>query len=262
MIASLGVGHLGGSLSITDVLSVLYNSQMKYDPENPGWEGRDYLVLSKGHAGPALYATLALKHFFPVEWLNTLNRPGTRLPSHCDRLKTPGIDMTCGSLGQGGSAAAGMALGLKMNGRDNRVYVIFGDGESNEGQIWETALFAAQRKLDNLVAFTDYNHLQLDGPTESICDMGDIGEKYRAFGWYAQDVPGHDVAAIDAAIENAKAQKGKPSMIVLHTVKGKGWSKAENQTGSHSRGFTPEELEEALGEMRSALEACQGVRHE
>lgn len=229
---------------------------MKYDARNPHWEERDYLVLSKGHAGPALYATLALKGFFPIDQLNTLNRPGTSLPSHCDRLKTPGIDMTCGSLGQGLSAAAGIALGLRLDNMKNRVFAIMGDGECNEGQIWEAALFAGQRKLDNLIAFVDYNRLQLDGPTDGICAMGDMVRKFRAFGWDAQEVAGHDVAAIDAAITQAKASSGKPSMIVLNTIKGKGWSKAEDQTGSHSRGFTREELAEALGEMEHALAAC------
>lgn len=256
MIAHLGIGHLGGALSITEVLAVLYNSQMRYDPANPQWEDRDYLVLSKGHAGPALYATLALKGFYPVEELKTLNRPGTRLPSHCDRQKTPGIDMTCGSLGQGLSVAAGLALSLKQDAKDNRVYAIIGDGESNEGQIWEAVLFAAQHKLDNLVAFIDYNHLQLDGTTESICDLGDVAQKFVDFGWFVLSVDGHDVAAIDAAVNAAKVQQGKPAMIVLNTVKGKGWSKAENQTGSHSRGFTPQELEEALEEMHNALAQC------
>lgn len=256
MIAHLGVGHLGGSLSITDVLSVLYCSQMRYNPSNPHGEERDYLVLSKGHAGPALYATLALKGFFPLDELATLNRPHTNLPSHCDRLKTPGIDMTCGSLGQGLSAAAGIALGLRLESRRNRVFAIMGDGECNEGQIWEAALFAGQRKLDNLIAFVDYNRLQLDGPTDGICAMGDMARKFREFGWDAQEVAGHDITAIDEAVTLAKTNKGKPSMIVLNTIKGKGWSKAEDQTGSHSRGFTPEELAEALGELEHSLVAC------
>ena len=166
MIAGLGVGHLGGSLSITDLLSVLYCNQMRYEPKNPRWEGRDWLVLSKGHAGPALYATLALKGFFPVSELATLNRPHTNLPSHVDRTKTPGVDMTCGSLGQGASAAAGIALALRLDHKDNRVFAVFGDGEIDEGQVWEMALFAAQRKLSNLIAFVDYNKLQLDGTTD------------------------------------------------------------------------------------------------
>lgn len=256
MIANLGVGHLGGALSITEVLAVLYNGQMRYDPAHPAWEGRDYLVLSKGHAGPALYATLAMKGFYPMEELNTLNRPGTRLPSHCDRLKTPGIDMTCGSLGQGLSAAAGLALSLKVDKKDNWVFAIVGDGECDEGQVWEATLFAAQRKLDNLIAFVDFNHLQLDGRIEDICDLGDIGQKFADFNWFVQSVDGHDVGAIDKAVEEAKRRRGKPAMIVLNTVKGKGWSKTENQVGSHSRGFTPDELKEALAEMESALAKC------
>ena len=253
MIAGLGVGHLGGSLSITDLLADLYCNQMRYDPKNPQWEGRDWLVLSKGHAGPALYATLALKGFMPMEELATLNRPHTNLPSHVDRTKTPGIDMTCGSLGQGASTAAGVALAFKLNRTDNRVFVVFGDGEIDEGQVWEMALFAAQRKLSNLIAFVDYNKLQLDGTTDEICGLGDIAAKFREFGWYAQSVDGHDVAAIDEAIENAKKQTDKPSMIVLNTIKGNGWSKSAGQVGSHSRGLTDEELAEALGEQQAAI---------
>ncbi|MGI6181070.1 MAG: transketolase [Agathobaculum sp.] len=255
MIAGLGVGHLGGSLSITDLLSVLYCNQLKYDPKNPQWEDRDWVVMSKGHAGPALYATLALKGFMPMEELATLNRPHTNLPSHVDRTKTPGIDMTCGSLGQGASTAAGVALGMKMNGKDNRVYVVFGDGEIDEGQVWEMALFAGHRKLNNLIGFVDYNKLQLDGTTDKICALGDIGAKFAEFGWYAQTVDGHDVEAIDAAIENAKKQTDKPSMIVLNTIKGNGWSKSANQVGSHSRGLNEEELQEALAEMQAAIDS-------
>ena len=255
MIAGLGVGHLGGSLSITDLLSVLYCNQMRYEPKNPRWEGRDWLVLSKGHAGPALYATLALKGFFPVSELATLNRPHTNLPSHVDRTKTPGVDMTCGSLGQGASAAAGIALALRLDHKDNRVFAVFGDGEIDEGQVWEMALFAAQRKLSNLIAFVDYNKLQLDGTTDEVCALGDIATKFREFGGSAQEADGHDVAAINTAIENARAQSDKPSMIVLHTIKGNGWSKSAGQVGSHSRGLTAEELEEALSEMQSTIDS-------
>ena len=255
MISSLGVGHLGGSLSITDLLSVLYCQQMKYDPKNPKWEGRDWVVLSKGHAGPALYATLALKGFMPMSELDTLNRPHTNLPSHADRLRTPGIDMTCGSLGQGASTAAGVALAMKMNHMPNNVYLILGDGEIDEGQVWEMALFAGQRKLSNLIGFVDANKLQLDGPTDEICCLGDIAAKFREFGWYAQSVDGHDVAAISEAIDRAKAQSEQPSMIVLNTIKGNGWSKSANQVGSHSRGISPEELKEALAEMQAAIDS-------
>ncbi len=256
MIAGLSAGHLGGSLSIADTLAVLYNGKLRHDPKNPKWEDRDWLVMSKGHCGPALYATLALKGFFPMEMLSTINKPGTDLPSHCDRNHTPGIDMTTGSLGQGASTAAGVAIGLKMDGKDNVVYLILGDGEIQEGQVWEMAMKTASMKLDNLIAFVDYNKLQIDGRTDTdeVCCLGDIKAKFEAFGWYGQFIDGHDVEAIAAAIDNARAHKGSPSVIILDTIKGKGWSKSENQVGSHSRGFTAEELEEALGELRAEMD--------
>lgn len=257
-IANLGVGHLGGSLSIADLLAVLYGKQMKIDPKNPKWDERDWLVCSKGHAGPAVYATLALKGYFPMDELKTLNQPTlghpTNFPSHCDRTKTPGIDMTTGSLGQGASSAAGIALAHKMDGAPNYTYVIFGDGEIDEGQVWEMALFAHTKKLSRLIAFVDNNGLQIDGNTEDVCDLGDIAAKFESFGWYAQTVDGHDVEAIDAAIENAKAQDEKPSMIVLKTVKGHGWSRIENTAGCHSMNVNAEQLEEALAEMNAELE--------
>jgi transketolase len=257
MIACLGVGHLGGSLSIADALAVLYGAQMKYDPKNPKWEERDWFICSKGHAGPAVYSALALVGFMPMSELKTLNRPGTNLPSHCDRLKTPGIDMTTGSLGQGSSTAAGIALAHKMNGKPNAIYLMLGDGEINEGQVWEMALFAGTKRLSNLIAFVDYNKLQLDGPTKDICDVGDVAKKFEDFGWYAQDIDGHDVAAINAAIENAKAQKEKPSMIVLNTEKAHGWSAMANKTGSHSANITAELLEDALNEKNTALKSIE-----
>ena len=257
-IANLGVGHLGGSLSIADLLAVLYGKQMKIDSKNPKWEERDWLVCSKGHAGPAIYATLALKGYFPLEELKTLNQSTlghpTNFPSHCDRTKTPGIDMTTGSLGQGASSAAGIALSHKMDGAPNYTYVIFGDGEIDEGQVWEMALFAHTKKLSRLIAFVDNNGLQIDGTTSEVCDLGDIATKFESFGWYAQTVDGHDVEAIDAAIENAKAQDEKPSMIVLKTIKGHGWSKIENTAGCHSMNVNAEQLEEALAEMNTELE--------
>ena len=256
MIAPLPAGHLGGALSISDAISVLYNKHLKHDPKNPKWEERDWLVMSKGHCGPVMYATLALKGFFPMDWLKTMNTPHTDLPSHCDRLHTPGIDMTTGSLGQGASTAAGVAYALKLDKKENNVFVVFGDGEIQEGQVWEMAMTAASKKLDNMIAFVDYNKLQIDGftNTDDVCCVGDIAAKFTAFGWYAQEIDGHDVYAIDEAIEKAKAHKGSPSVIVLNTIKGKGWSKTENQAGSHSRGFTPEELAEALAEMQAELE--------
>ncbi|MDR3161710.1 MAG: transketolase [Spirochaetaceae bacterium] len=245
-IGTLGSGHIGGSMSIADVLALLYFHRMKVDPANPRWEDRDQLVVSKGHAGPAVYATLALKGFFPREWLATLNHGGTRLPSHCDRNLTPGIDMTAGSLGQGFSAAIGIALALRIDKRPSRVYTIIGDGESDEGQIWEGALFAAAQGISNLTAFTDYNKQQLDGYTKDIIDLGDLAAKWAAFGWYTQEVDGHDLEALDGAIEKTLAQKDKPSMIIMHTIKGKGCNFAEGIEKNHSMAFNLEKAREAI----------------
>lgn len=253
-IASIGLGHVGGSLSITDLLAVLYEKVMKYDASDPHWQERDYLVLSKGHAGPALYSSLALEGFFPMEKLLQLNRPHTILPSHCDRNLTPGVDMSAGSLGQGGSAAAGIALGLKMDGKPNSVYLIMGDGEIQEGQVWEMALLANQKKLDNLIAFVDNNGLQIDGAIDEINSMGDIAEKFAAFGWHTQTVCGHDVQAIFDAIENAKTAKGKPSVIVLKTVKGHGWAEIEGRLGSHHRPVSVQEAEEVAARLAAEIE--------
>lgn len=253
-IASLGVGHVGGALSIADLLAVLYGCEMKYDCKNPSWEERDWLVCSKGHAGPAVYAALALKGFMPMSQLETLNRPGTNLPSHCDRKRTPGIDMTTGSLGQGASTAAGIALAHKMDHKPNYTFLVLGDGEIDEGQVWEMALFANTKKLSHLIAFVDCNRLQIDGTTSEVCDLGDIAEKFRAFGWYAQSIDGHDVNAIDEAIQKAKAQEEKPSMIVLNTEKGHGWSAVVNTAGSHSMNVSQEQLADALKEMNAEME--------
>lgn len=256
MISHVPSGHIGGSMSIADLLAVLYGRQMKIDPENPEWKDRDWLVLSKGHCGPALYAALALKGFFPMEQLETLNAPGTNLPSHADRNRTPGIDMTTGSLGQGASTAAGVAAGMKMDKKDNYVYLIMGDGEIDEGQVWEMAMMASTKKLDRLIAFIDFNKLQIDGRTDNddVCNLGDIAAKFTAFGWNAQRVDGHDVTAIDEAIEKAKANKGCPSVIVMDTIKGNGWSRIAGTLGCHSRGVSAEELEEALAELQSAMD--------
>jgi transketolase len=255
MIASLGIGHIGGALSIADVLAVLYGGQLKHDPQNPKWEERDWLVCSKGHAGPGVYAALGLRGYFPLEQLDTLNRPHTILPSHCDRNLTPGIDMTTGSLGQGASSAAGIAMGHKINKTDNRVFLILGDGELQEGQVWEMALFAAQKKLSNLIAFVDNNHQQIDGPTDEVNSLGDVAAKFSEFGWFAQDVNGHDPAAIDAAIVEAKKQNERPSMIVLDTIKGNGWSEIAGTTGSHNRAISSEDKDVALFELQQAYEA-------
>jgi transketolase len=252
-IAAVGIGHIGGTLSVCDVLAVLYGGVMRVDPSNPRWEGRDYLVLSKGHSGPALYAALALKGFFSVDLLKTLNQPGTTLPSHCDRLRTPGVDMTTGSLGQGASSAAGIALGLKRRAMSNHVYLILGDGECNEGQVWEMALFAHQFKLDNLTAFVDYNKQQIDGFTYEVCDLGDLAAKFAAFGWHAQAVDGHDVGAMIQAIEVARTQAGRPSMVVLNTIKGKGVSWWEGDRNNHNIPITAEQLERALQELGATV---------
>ncbi len=260
-LAHLGFGHMGGSMSVVETLAVLYGSQMNYDPKNPTMEQRDRLVMSKGHAGPALYATLALKGFFPLERLNTLNQNGTTLPSHCDRLKTPGVDMTTGSLGQGISMALGLALGAKMRGKDFTTYLILGDGECDEGQVWEGALSAAHLKLDNLIAFVDWNKQQLDGAVDDVLDLGDIGQKFEDFGWHVQKVNGHDIDALLEAVESAKAHKGQPSMIVLDTIKGNGCRLAMETFPCHHLKFKSEQIapsvieaEQVLAKAREALE--------
>lgn len=261
-IASVGIGHIGGSLSVVEVLAVLYNRVMNVRPEDPKWEGRDYLVLSKGHSGPALYATLALKGFFPLEWLGTLNKPGTNLPSHADRLKTPGIDMSTGSLGQGASSAAGIALGLKLRGMPNRLYAIVGDGECNEGQVWEVALFAAHQKLDNMILFVDYNKQQIDGFTQEILDLGDVAAKFEQFGWHAQSIDGHDVRQIEEAIQKALPVSGKPSVIVLNTVKGRGVHFWAGNPNNHNIAVSPQQLEQAMAELTTAFERIQSEKME
>jgi transketolase len=245
-IANLGRGHIGGALSLAEVLAVLYGGVMKIDPANPNWEERDWLVVSKGHAGPAVYATLALKGYFPMEELDTLNRPGTKLPSHCDRNKTFGIDMTTGSLGQGASSAMGIAFGNRMDGRENYTYLILGDGECQEGQVWEAALFAAQQRLSHLISFIDYNRQQSDGYTRDICDPGDLAQKFTDFGWFAQSVGGHDVAQIYEAIAKAKEQNNQPALIVLNTVKGKGCGFAEGKLNNHNMPITKEQMVETV----------------
>ena len=253
-IGNLGFGHLGGAMSIIDTLAVLYGGVMKIDPKNPKWADRDWLVCSKGHAGPAIYAALALKGYFPMQQLMTLNKPGTNLPSHCDKNLTVGIDMTTGSLGQGSSAAVGIALGHRLDGRENTTYLILGDGEIQEGQVWEAVLFAAQQKLDNLIAFVDYNKQQLDGYTKDINDLGDVKAKFQSFGWHAQEVDGHSVKEIYEAIENAKKEKGRPSVIVLHTIKGKGCCFAEGILDNHHMTVSEQQAKEALAALEEKLD--------
>lgn len=250
-IYSIGKGHLGGCMSIVETLAVLYFEEMNIDPGRPHMAGRDRLVVSKGHAGPAVYAALAARGYFPRGELLTLNRAGTMLPSHCDMNRTPGIDMTTGSLGQGFSCAVGVALGSLLSGDGATVYTIIGDGESQEGQVWEAAMYAAHRKLDNLIAFTDCNRMQIDGMVDDVCSLGDLDAKWRAFGWYVQRIDGHDCAAIHAAIERAKCEKDRPSMILLDTVKGRGISFAvEAGAACHSMSVTGEQFEAAMRELK------------
>ena len=249
-IASLGSGHIGGSMSIVDVLTALYYNEMNVDPKNPLMEGRDRLVVSKGHAGPAVYATLAHKGYFPESELYTLNKYGTNLPSHCDMNKTPGVDMTTGSLGQGISCAIGLALGSKIKNDNATIYAIIGDGESQEGQVWEAAFFASHKKLDNLIVFLDYNKMQLDGTLEEVNDSGNMSDKFKSFGFDTYSIDGHNIDEIIATIEKAKTVKGMPHMIVLNTIKGKGVSFAEAaKANSHSMPVSKEALEEAIKEL-------------
>ncbi len=245
-IGYLGVGHIGGAMSIVEVLTILYYKFMKVDPENPKMPDRDKLVISKGHAGPALYSILADKGFFPREWLHTLNRGGTRLPSHCDKNLTPGIDMSTGSLGQGISTAIGLALGNRLNNIDRKVYLIIGDGESNEGQIWEGAQAAPMFKLNNLIAFTDYNKMQLDGYIHDIMNVEDLNAKWQANGWFVQRVNGHDFFDLNMAIERAHKEKIRPVMIIMDTIKGKGCSFAERLVSNHNMTFDYEKAKEAI----------------
>lgn len=228
-----GYGHIGGSLSIADALGVLYGGMMNIRPEEPDWDERDFLVMSKGHCGPALYAALALKGYFPMEWLKTLNGPGTLLPSHADRTRTPGVDMTTGSLGQGISSAVGIALANRIKGKDSYTFAIVGDGECNEGQVWEAAEAANHLKLDHFIAFVDWNKKQLDGRLEQILEPNDLAKKFEAFGFDVQTVRGDDVGEIYRAIARAKAVQGKPHCIVLDTWKGLGVSFAENIEFNH-----------------------------
>lgn len=244
-IKNLGFGHIGGAMSIVETLAVLYGKVMRINPKEPKWEGRDWLVVSKGHAGPAVYAALALKGYFPIKELMTLNKPKTNLPSHCDRNKTTGIDMTTGSLGQGMSTAIGIALGNRLDRRNSYTYLILGDGECDEGQVWEGALFAHHYKLDNLIAFVDANKKQLDGYTKDINDLGDIAQKFSSFGWHAQDVNGADVAKIYEAIEKAKEVKGQPSVIILDTIKGQGIKFVEETMANHHMRFSIADHKEA-----------------
>lgn len=245
-IGSLGTGHIGGALSLCEVLAALYFDVMHIEPEDSKKPDRDRFVLSKGHGGPAVYAALALRGFLPEEELDTLNRPNTHLPSHCDMRLTNGIDMSTGSLGQGFSASVGMALAAQLDQKDLYVYSIIGDGESQEGQVWEAAMLAGSRKLDHLIAFTDYNKMQIDGYIEEVNGLEPLDKKWEAFGFHVQSINGHDIGEILYAIDNAKKIKGKPSMILLNTIKGKGAYFCENQVASHNMNITEDMWQKAV----------------
>jgi len=250
----IGFGHIGGSMSIIEALAALYGGELRCDSKHPDREDRDRLVMSKGHAGPALYATLCLRGFFPKEMLLELNQGGGRMPSHCDMHKTPGVDMTTGSLGQGMSTAIGIALGMRLNGSDNFTYLILGDGECNEGQVWEGAMFAAHYKLGGLIAMIDWNKQQLDGFTKDVMDMGSLEEKFKAFKWHTQTVDGHDPGKIKAAIVEAKNVSNAPSVIILDTVKGYGCTFAEGVSANHHMNFTQEQMNKAIDAAAQRLE--------
>ena len=249
MLAASGSGHPGGSLSATDIIAELFYETMNIDPEQPQKPDRDRFVLGKGHAAPALYAALALRGFFPVEELAQLRKLGSRLQGHPDMHKTPGVDMSTGSLGQGISAACGMALAAKKDGLNNNVYVLLGDGENEEGEVWEAAMFAAHYQLDNLIVFLDHNHLQIDGNPQDVLSPEPLNEKWRAFGWKVLEIDGHDIAQIKQALAQAHTVKGCPVMIIAETVKGKGVSFMENQAGWHGVAPNAEQAEQALAEL-------------
>ena len=250
-------GHPGGSLSAADMITYLYLREMNVRPEEPRWEDRDRFVLSKGHCAPALYAALAERGFFPVEELKTLRHVGSRLQGHPNMNLTPGVDMSTGSLGQGVSTACGMALGAKKSGKALRVYTMLGDGEIEEGQVWEAMMMAAHYKLDNLCVIVDNNNLQIDGAISEVMSPYPISDKLSAFGLFAQEIDGHDFEAIEAALTAARAEKGRPSAIVLKTVKGKGVSFMENQVSWHGTAPNAEQYEQAMAELKAALKELE-----
>ncbi|MBI9096019.1 MAG: transketolase [Sphaerochaeta sp.] len=248
-IGNFGSGHIGGSMSIVEMLTYLYYHEMRVDPSNPKKEDRDRFVCSKGHAGPAVYATLATKGYFPLDELKTLNQGGTNLPSHCDMNKTVGVDFTGGSLGQGFSAAVGIALGQKIRNIEANTFVVIGDGESQEGQIWEGAATAAQWKLGNLIAFTDFNRLQLDGYTSDIVSMENLDTRWLGFNWHVQRINGHDFTQIDRAVQIAKTVLDRPSMIIMDTIKSYGFIPGETTTANHSMAFDSKTAKKAIEDL-------------
>ncbi len=250
-------GHPGGSLSAADAFAYLYFRELNIRPEEPRWPDRDRFVLSKGHCAPGLYAALAFRGFFPLEELKTLRHVGSRLQGHPNMNLTPGVDMSTGSLGQGVSTACGMALGARKQGKDLRVYALLGDGEIEEGQVWEAMMFAAHYKLDNLCVLVDNNGLQIDGPVAEVMSPYPIAEKLRAFGAFVQEIDGHDFEAMEKAFGAARREKGRPSAIVLKTVKGKGVSFMENQVGWHGKAPNEAEYRTAMTELGAVLKGLE-----
>ena len=246
-------GHPGGSLSIAEVITYLYNKEMKVDPKNPKWADRDRLVLSKGHTAPALYAILAEQGFFPREELKKLRQIDSFLQGHPDMKHTPGVDMTTGSLGLGISAACGMALAAKIDNKDYRTYTILGDGETEEGQVWEAAMFAAHYKLDNLCVIVDWNGLQIDGPIAEVMNPAPHDKKFEAFGFHVISIDAHDFDQIEAALAEARTVKGKPTAIIMTSVKGKGVSFMENQCGWHGSAPNDEQYAQAVAEIKATM---------
>ncbi|MEW6458188.1 MAG: transketolase [Bacillota bacterium] len=249
MLAEAGSGHPGGSLSAADIVTALYFKEMRLDPARPDWPDRDRFVLSKGHAAPVLYAALAERGYFPVEELATLRKLGSRLQGHPDMRKLPGVEMSTGSLGQGLSAANGMALAARLDGRDYRVYALLGDGECQEGQVWEAAMAAAHYALESLTAIVDFNGLQIDGPVSEVMSPEPIPDKWRAFGWHVLEVDGHDFRQILVALEKARSTRGRPTAIVARTVKGKGVSFMEHGVDWHGVAPKGDQVTRALEEL-------------
>ena len=249
MIAKAGSGHPGGSLSAADIVTTLYFKALHHNPKNPHWSDRDRFVLSKGHAAPILYAALAECGYFPVEELSTLRKLGSRLQGHTDMRLTPGVEMSSGSLGQGLSFGIGIALAGKMDARNYHVYVLLGDGECDEGQVWEAAMFAAHHNVDNLTAIVDHNTLQLDGKCCDVMGLEPLADKWKSFNWHVLEIDGHDISKILPALEKAKATTGKPTIIIANTIKGKGVSFMENNVDFHGKAPSAQETEIALKEL-------------
>lgn len=249
MVQKAHSGHIGGAFSMSEIMAVLYFDKMNIRPEEPDWEDRDRFVLSKGHCTAALYPTLALRGYFDVGILDTFRRIDGHLSGHAEMRYVPGVDMSTGSLGQGFSAAVGMAVGAKLSGKELSVYAVMGDGEIQEGQIWEGCMYAGAHKLDNLIGIVDSNKVQLDGTVQEVLDTGDLRAKFESFGFFVQSIDGHDVEAIAEAVDRAKAEKGRPSMIIANTVKGKGISFMEGQSAWHGKTPDEEQFKAAFAEL-------------